>query len=192
MDKLQEEDVADLLEKRAAQIRLKSEVDEINAQAQVQKEKRAEQEKIQDLKVSWSSDFGLSYLWILKTYVTKLPNGNEEIRTHELIKWCNDGIRPRRFGIALRTLQAKLWFQVLEYNRLKAEREAAYEAEQEKIRKAKELEIQRLRSLQERAQDHQAERDALRAKRNQVEQFKNTVPYERWTILLLLRLVRSV
>ena len=32
---------------------------------------------------------------------------------------------------------------------------------------AKEIEIQRLRSLQERAQDHQAERDALRAKRNQ-------------------------
>merc|ERR1711892_1582741 len=57
--------------------------------------------------------------------------------------------------------------KVVEYNRLKTEREAAYEAEQEKSRKAKEYEIQRLRSLQERAQDHQAERDALRAKRNQ-------------------------
>ena len=50
---------------------------------------------------------------------------------------------------------------------MKAEREAAYEIEQEKTRIAKEVEIQRLRSLQERAQDHQAERDALRAKRNQ-------------------------
>ena len=58
---------------------------------------------------------------------------------------------------------------MVEYNRLKAEREAAYEAEQEKLRKAKEIEIQRLRSQQERAQDHQAERDALRAKRNQEE-----------------------
>merc|ERR1711892_1656097 len=57
--------------------------------------------------------------------------------------------------------------KVVEYNRLKTEREAAYEAEQEKSRKAKEYEIQRLRSLQERAQDHQAERDPLRAKRNQ-------------------------
>ena len=43
----------------------------------------------------------------------------------------------------------------MEYNRLKAEREAAFEAEAEKARIAKEVEIQRLRSQQERAQDHQ-------------------------------------
>lgn len=36
-------------------------------------------------------------------------------------------------------------------------REAEYEAEQEKIRKEKELETARLRALQEKAQDHQAE-----------------------------------
>jgi hypothetical protein len=108
MEKLQDEDVAELMEKKMAQIKLKSEVDEINRVAQIQRERRTEQEKIQDLKV-------------------------------------------------------------LEYNRLKAEREAAYEIEQEKARIAKEVEIQRLRSLQERAQDHQAERDALRAKRNQEE-----------------------
>jgi len=106
MEQLQEEDVAELIQKKEAQLQLKAEVDEINRVAQEQKVKRAEQEIIQDLKV-------------------------------------------------------------VEYNRLKAEREAAYEAEQEKARKAKEYEIQRLRSLQERAQDHQAERDALRAKRNQ-------------------------
>jgi len=106
MELLQEEDVAELIQKKEAQLQLKAEVDEINRVAQEQKVKRAEQEIIQDLKV-------------------------------------------------------------VEYNRLKTEREAAYEAEQEKSRKAKEYEIQRLRSLQERAQDHQAERDALRAKRNQ-------------------------
>ena len=55
----------------------------------------------------------------------------------------------------------------MEYNRIKAEREAAFEEEQIATKAAKEREIQRLRSLQERAQDHQAEQDALRAKRNQ-------------------------
>ena len=54
-----------------------------------------------------------------------------------------------------------------EYAKAKAEREAAYEAEQEKIRIEKEREIARLRSMQERAKDEQAERDALRAKRAQ-------------------------
>ncbi|CAH8455391.1 unnamed protein product [Dicrocoelium dendriticum] len=44
-------------------------------------------------------------------------------------------------------------------------REAAYEAEQARIRQEKELEIARLRALQERASDEAAERDALRAKR---------------------------
>lgn len=37
-----------------------------------------------------------------------------------------------------------------------------------RIRKEKEKEVARLRALQERARDHQAEQDALRAKRNQV------------------------
>ncbi|TGZ38990.1 hypothetical protein CRM22_011263, partial [Opisthorchis felineus] len=45
------------------------------------------------------------------------------------------------------------------------EREAAYEAEQAQVRLEKELEIARLRALQERASDEAAERDALRAKR---------------------------
>ena len=51
MEKLQDEDVAELMEKKEAQIKLKFEVDEINRQALLQREKRAEQEKIQDLKV---------------------------------------------------------------------------------------------------------------------------------------------
>ena len=50
---------------------------------------------------------------------------------------------------------------------MKAEREAALEEKLKEEKAAKEREIQRLRSLQERAQDRQAEEDALRAKRNQ-------------------------
>ncbi|XP_076438329.1 cilia- and flagella-associated protein 45-like isoform X2 [Babylonia areolata] len=57
--------------------------------------------------------------------------------------------------------------KVLEFQRKKAEREAAYEKEQERIRIEKEKETARLRALQERARDEQAERDALRAKRAQ-------------------------
>jgi len=51
MEKLQDEDVAELMEKKMAQIKLKAEVDEINRVAQIQRERRTEQEKIQDLKV---------------------------------------------------------------------------------------------------------------------------------------------
>ncbi|KAK6469171.1 cilia- and flagella-associated protein 45-like [Huso huso] len=55
----------------------------------------------------------------------------------------------------------------LEYTLKKLEREAEYEAEQERIRKKKEQDVARLRALQERDRDHQAEQDALRARRNQ-------------------------
>ena len=57
--------------------------------------------------------------------------------------------------------------KVIEYMKQKAEREAAYEKEQERIRLEKEKETARLRALQERARDELAERDALRAKRAQ-------------------------
>nr|XP_002127322.1 cilia- and flagella-associated protein 45-like [Ciona intestinalis] len=68
----------------------------------------------------------------------------------------------------LRAEQEKLAEQkVIEYMKQKAEREAEYEAEQERIRREKEKEVAKLRALQERARDHQAEQDALRAKRNQ-------------------------
>lgn len=59
--------------------------------------------------------------------------------------------------------------KVNEYMKQKAAREASFEAEQEKIRIEKEKEIARLRAQQERAKDYQAEKDALRAKRNQEE-----------------------
>nr|VZI41059.1 unnamed protein product [Spirometra erinaceieuropaei] len=59
--------------------------------------------------------------------------------------------------------------KILKEQQDKAAREAAYEAEQERIRLEKEMEIARLRSLQEKASDEAAERDALRAKRAQEE-----------------------
>lgn len=48
---------------------------------------------------------------------------------------------------------------------LAQEREAAYEREQERIRREKEAEVARLRQLQERALDEKAMKDALMAKR---------------------------
>ncbi|XP_023700520.1 cilia- and flagella-associated protein 45 isoform X2 [Paramormyrops kingsleyae] len=55
----------------------------------------------------------------------------------------------------------------LEYTRQKMEREAEYEAEQQRIKKEKEKEVAQLRALQERERDHRAEQDELRARRNQ-------------------------
>merc|ERR1712190_138197 len=57
--------------------------------------------------------------------------------------------------------------KVLEFQKQKAEREQAFEKWQERDRIEKEKEVAKLRSLQERAKDEQAERDALRAKRAQ-------------------------
>ena len=56
---------------------------------------------------------------------------------------------------------------MVEYLKAKEERELAYQNELERQRIEKEKEIARLRALQERAQDKQAEKDALRAKRHQ-------------------------
>ncbi|CAF1645153.1 unnamed protein product, partial [Adineta ricciae] len=56
---------------------------------------------------------------------------------------------------------------VLEFQKAKAAREAAQEAEAERRRAEKEREVARLRAKQERARDLQADKDALRAKREQ-------------------------
>ena len=64
MEKLQDEDVAELMQKREAQLILKQEVDEINRQALLQRERRAEQEKIQDLKVQ-SFLYEINYIFLL-------------------------------------------------------------------------------------------------------------------------------
>lgn len=58
-----------------------------------------------------------------------------------------------------------LELKIVEYNRLKALREEEVEEEKRLVKEEKEREVQRLRDLQERAQDRQAEIDALRAKR---------------------------
>ncbi len=57
--------------------------------------------------------------------------------------------------------------KILEYQKAKAAKDAAYEAELERKRQEKEKEVARLRAQQERARDLQAEKDALRAKREQ-------------------------
>lgn len=56
---------------------------------------------------------------------------------------------------------------ILEFQKAKAAREAAQEAEVERKRAEKEKEVARLRAQQERARDLQADKDALRAKREQ-------------------------
>jgi hypothetical protein len=55
--------------------------------------------------------------------------------------------------------------EIAEYNRNKAQREEELLDEARRSQEEKELEIQRLRELQEKASDRQAEIDALRAKR---------------------------
>nr|CDS31649.2 coiled coil domain containing 19 [Hymenolepis microstoma] len=59
----------------------------------------------------------------------------------------------------------KMDLKVQQDQKAKEERDAAIEAEQLRIRKEKEEEINRLYGMQERAIDNQAEKDALRAKR---------------------------
>lgn len=90
---------------------------------------------------------------------------DEQIKMQQEIDVINQEHQRQK---ELRTEQEHLAEQkVIEYMKQKAAREAEYEEEQERIRKEKEKETARLRALQERARDHQAEQDALRAKRNQ-------------------------
>ena len=55
--------------------------------------------------------------------------------------------------------------KIVDYNRHKALREEELVAEARRIKEEKERDVQRLRELQEKAQDRQSEIDALRAKR---------------------------
>lgn len=55
--------------------------------------------------------------------------------------------------------------EIVRYNKEKLAKEEARLAEEAKIRAEKEYEIQRLREMQEKAADRQADIDALRAKR---------------------------
>ncbi|XP_075048145.1 cilia- and flagella-associated protein 45 [Mixophyes fleayi] len=89
----------------------------------------------------------------------------EQLVIQEEIKRINSENEKKKIA---RKEQEKLAdLNVLEYNKQKMAREAEYEAEQKRIKKEKEMEVARLRALQERAVDHRAEQDALRAKRNQ-------------------------
>lgn len=89
----------------------------------------------------------------------------EQIGLREELNKANADILKRK---ELKVLQEKAEeMKVIEFQKAKAEREQAFEREQEKIRIEKEKEVAKLRSLQERVKDEQAERDALRAKRAQ-------------------------
>jgi fumarylacetoacetate (FAA) hydrolase family protein len=55
--------------------------------------------------------------------------------------------------------------KIVDYNRAKAQREEEKVADLKRIKEEKEREVARLRELQEKAADRQAEIDALRAKR---------------------------
>ncbi|XP_072309516.1 cilia- and flagella-associated protein 45 [Eucyclogobius newberryi] len=57
--------------------------------------------------------------------------------------------------------------RAMEYVKKKMEREAKHEAEQNRIKKEKELDIARLRARQEKATDYKADQDEQRARRNQ-------------------------
>ncbi|XP_012863739.2 cilia- and flagella-associated protein 45 [Echinops telfairi] len=89
----------------------------------------------------------------------------EKLKMQEEIKRINDENQKQKAQVLA---QEKLADQmVMDFTKKKMAREAEFEAEQERIRRDKEKEITRLRALQEKAQDYQAEQDALRAKRNQ-------------------------
>ncbi|XP_038065130.1 cilia- and flagella-associated protein 45-like [Patiria miniata] len=106
LEKLQMEDLKELERKHQMTLEAQKEISRANQEAEEQRVRRQEQEKLADLKVT-------------------------------------------------------------EFTKKKAAREAEFEAEQERIRVEKEKEIARLRAMQERARDYMAEKDALRAKRNQ-------------------------
>ncbi|XP_015104580.3 cilia- and flagella-associated protein 45 [Vicugna pacos] len=89
----------------------------------------------------------------------------QKLKMQAEIKRINEENQKQK---AERLAQEKLADQmVMEFTRKKMAREAEFEAEQERTRREKEKEIARLRALQEKARDYQAEQDALRAKRNQ-------------------------
>jgi hypothetical protein len=111
---------------------------------------------------------------MMKKYLNKLceeeaekieKRRQEQSLLRNELNTCNAEILRRK---ELAKEQEKLIEQrVIQFQQEKAEREAAYEKEQEQIKIEKEREVARLRALQERAHDEQAERDALRAHRAQ-------------------------
>ncbi|XP_038624783.1 cilia- and flagella-associated protein 45 [Tachyglossus aculeatus] len=86
----------------------------------------------------------------------------EQAKIQAEIMRCNEANRQRQEEILEQERLADQRAQ--EYTQRKMAREAEFEAEQAKIRKEKEMETARLLALQEKAQDTQAEQDAVRAR----------------------------
>jgi len=91
--------------------------------------------------------------------------GQAELK-REMLKCNEDQQRNRERAIAQEKLAE---FKALEYRKKKDEEADAAEAEKLRQRKEKEAEMARLRALQEKALDGQAEKDALRVRRMQEE-----------------------
>ncbi|KAK6173521.1 hypothetical protein SNE40_016954 [Patella caerulea] len=102
---------------------------------------------------------------MIEDHVSLEKKKQEQSALREELNKANDEILRRK--ITKKDQEKMEEIKVIEYQKKKAEREAAYELEQERVRLEKEREVARLRTLQERARDEQAERDALRAKRAQ-------------------------
>ncbi|XP_028911028.1 cilia- and flagella-associated protein 45 [Ornithorhynchus anatinus] len=86
----------------------------------------------------------------------------EQVRIQTEIMHCNEANRQRQEEIREQERLADQ--RALEYTQKKMAREIEFEAEQARIRKEKEMETARLLALQEKAQDTQAEQDAVRAR----------------------------
>ncbi|CAL8105057.1 unnamed protein product [Calicophoron daubneyi] len=99
----------------------------------------------------------------MKEIANREMKRQEQAKMREEMNAANDQMKKIREEEKER--DRLLDMQIVQIQKEKAEREAAYEAEQARIRYEKELEVARLRALQERASDEAAERDALRAKR---------------------------
>ena len=94
----------------------------------------------------WSVKAGLGMLACVASFVLSNPKSSQGVETPDRpLRGLRVSARLQRWGLLSETFSS--W----------QAREAEFEAEQERIRREKEKEITRLRAMQERAQDHQAQ-----------------------------------
>ncbi|XP_078075362.1 cilia- and flagella-associated protein 45 [Mustelus asterias] len=89
----------------------------------------------------------------------------QQRRRHQEIKDSNEQVQRHREMMQEQDQQADQ--RVREFQDAKMKREAEFEEQQNRLKREKAIEVARLQALQERAHDHKAEQDALRAKRSQ-------------------------
>ncbi|XP_059504202.1 cilia- and flagella-associated protein 45 isoform X3 [Stegostoma tigrinum] len=89
----------------------------------------------------------------------------QQRRRHQEIKESNEQVQKHRE--LMQQLDRQADQKVQEFQDAKLKREAEIEEQQNRLKREKAIEVARLQALQERAHDHKAEQDALRAKRSQ-------------------------